>query len=172
MSNLTDFVGGKSQRYQLFTESGTWVCPNPDTMVRAIAIGGGGGGAGAGSTSSFGSLVSAAGGGVCSDAGGTGSAQGTPGATLPRNTSYEYACAGSAGGPGFMGFGGGGSGRSGVMNTGSGNDYSLGGAGAGYFDKYGGLVSTDQTITVGAGGLYGTDGGGGQSGAVMVWWEE
>ena len=55
--------GGGDLRTSVFTSPGTWTNPGSVSYVRVLVIGGGGGAGGNGATSSFGSLLSATGGG-------------------------------------------------------------------------------------------------------------
>ena len=139
---------GVLQKFQLFVESGTWTAPETGARVTVIAVGGGNAcdsnvPGEVGETTSFGSLVSASGGG-----GQSGAEHGKKGC-------------------GLMGFGDGGESNR-VGYTPSGGD-------AGEVDTYSGTVTTDQTVTIGAGGerdpLYNYIKSG-RDGAVFVWWEE
>jgi len=150
----------RTMRFRIFTESGEWECPAPDTPVFVLAIGGGGGGVYFGSNlsstpggeSRFGTLATAAGGAsVRANAGGN-----SNDAFLP-------------GEPGPFGFGNGGSG---VASVSLGNPTARGRKGktATFF----GTVSDDQPVIVGLGALSvgAGEGYGGGNGAVFVfWWE-
>ena len=160
MSSLSQFFSS-GQKVQIFTTSGVWSCPTPNTKVHVLAIGGGGNGYGAmsvsdGGSSSFGALLSAVGGSAAiGGTGGLGFNVGQLG--LPGS--------GGQGGVGLYGFGSGGNG----VGYGAPSGYGGGGGGSGYVSTYSGIVSTDQVVTVGAGGGSGVNRGG--SGAVIVWWE-
>ena len=155
MSSLSQFFSS-GQKVQIFTTSGVWSCPTPNTKVHVLAIGGGGTGfdgvaVSAGGSSSFGALLSATGGSAATGSpGGLGFSVGQAGAS---NINGQ-------GGVGLYGFGSGGNGNS---------AYYGGGGGSGYVSTYSGVVSTDQVVTVGAGGGSGVNRG--VSGAVIVWWE-
>jgi len=83
------------------------------------------------------------------------------------------------GAPGYMGVGGGGNGSDMYMSS-TQSEPGLGGAGggAGNFAEWEGIVSVNTSVTVGAGGAggawvtRGTIGYPGQTGVVVVWWEE
>lgn len=159
MSSLSQFFSS-GQKVQIFTTSGVWSCPTPNTKVHVLAIGGGGtgfnyppGSAGSnGGSSSFGALLSATGGSAAIDRTGA----------LGFNVG-QGGIGGGLGGVGLYGFGSGGNGVH--YDT----SYVAGGGGSGYVNTYSGTVSTDQVVTVGAGGGSGVNRGG--SGAVIVWWE-
>lgn len=161
MSSLSQFFSS-GQKVQIFTTSGVWSCPTPNTKVHVLAIGGGGTGynattESAGGSSSFGALLSATGGSAAINYIGA----------LGFNVGQSgFSGLGGQGGIGLYGFGSGGNGAYYVIggNTGVG-----GGGGSGYVSTYSGTVSTDQVVTVGAGGGSGVNRGG--SGAVIVWWE-
>lgn len=156
MSSLSQFFSS-GQKVQIFTTSGVWSCPTPNTKVHVLAIGGGGNGyigttTSDGGSSSFGALLSATGGSAAiGSAGGLGFNVGQSGANSVAGQ----------GGVGLYGFG---SGGNGVYSNGN-----AGGGGSGYVNTYSGTVSADQVVTVGAGGGSGINRGG--SGAVIVWWE-
>lgn len=161
MSSLSQFFSS-GQKVQIFTTSGVWSCPTPNTKVHVLAIGGGGtgynyttGSAGsAGGSSSFGALLSATGGSAAIDRTGA----------LGFNVGQSgFNGGGGQGGVGLYGFGNGGNGIHYDVS------YAGGGGGSGYVSTYSGVVSTDQVVTVGAGGGSGVNRGG--SGAVIVWWE-
>lgn len=167
MSSLSQFFSG-GQKVQLFTTSGVWVCPSPNTKVHVLAIGGGGqgtdliSGGSAGGSSSFGALLSVSGGsGAVSQAGALGFNIGQSG--FNGSPSSGVGGQGGQGAAGLYGFGNGGNGgfQAGYLGG--------GGGGSGYVNTYSGTVSTDQVVTVGAGGGSGLLRGG--SGAVIVWWE-
>ena len=167
MSSLSQFFSG-GQKVQLFTTSGVWVCPSPNTKVHVLAIGGGGqgtdftSGGSAGGSSSFGALLSVSGGsGAVDNSGALGFNIGQSG--FRGSSSAGILGQGGQGAPGLYGFGNGGNGVAVLSN------YVGGGGGSGYVSTYSGTVSTDQVVTVGAGGGSGLLRGG--SGAVIVWWE-
>lgn len=166
MSSLSQFFSG-GQKVQLFTTSGVWVCPSPNTKVHVLTIGGGGqgtdliSGGSTGGSSSFGALLSVSGGsGAVNNAGALGFNIGQSGFT--GSPSAGIIGQGGQGAPGLYGFGNGGNGSTYSSSAG-------GGGGSGYVNTYSGTVSTDQVVTVGAGGGSGLLRGG--SGAVIVWWE-
>lgn len=168
MSNFAQFSGfsgggAKSSKVQVFVASGTWTCPAANTWVSVVAIGGGGGGLGSnGGASSFGSLAVAAGGSGSLPSSGTGGAGG-PGYNRGGRGNYVLANASpvaGAAGIGFLGIGSGGGGTS------SGSE-SSGGGGSGYVATYAGVVSANQTVTVGAAGDTTSS-----TGAVIVYWLE
>lgn len=153
-----DFVQ-KILKFQLFTSGGTWTCPAADTQGYAIAIAAGGGGgalSGAGSqggTSSFGAIASAT--------GGLGGLQ--AGATYDKNPVPET---------GYFGFGSGGEGAPPSSANAFGGGGKRGNVTAANF-----TTSSNQTVTIGAGGAAGAAGAGenaeaGEAGAVLVYWWE
>lgn len=169
---MIDLFGAAGWSFRIFTASGTWPCPKPNTPVRVITIGGGGSsgeydtGGADGGASSFGALVTALGGkkGTYSGgslAGGDGYTNG--GANVGGGT------AAAPGGIGFLGIGNGGHG----YHTYSGQNRATSGGGSGFVARYEGLVSADQAVVVGAGGVGGDSKvGKGGHGAVLVWWKE
>ena len=177
MSNLSQFFGGGS-KFQIFTSSGTWVCPVANTKVHVLCIGGGGrggfvgGGTTTAGTSSFGVLVTATGGvsgdpasGVTGGYGGSGYCSGKSG--TDSIATYQIG-AGGEGGKGAFGFGSGGHGAEPTATSVGGS----GGGGSGFIKTYSGTVSTNQTVTVGAGTASAASRStSGSDGAVLVWWE-
>jgi len=200
-------MSGGGKKCNVYSLSGIWVCPGVDTPVRVlvIAAGGGGGGStpyggtvhgGAGGTSSFGPHVSAVGGG-----GGYGSAtysgslSSNSYASAPSNTNGSQVGGESfiqtngvtatsiyypgIGGEGYMGIGRGGNGSRPFYYSAYSIVY-LGGSGgaSGRYNEWEGTVSSNITVTVGAGGAGGISvsphnpGRFGMGGAVFVWWEE
>lgn len=162
MSSLSQFFSS-GQKVQIFTTSGVWSCPTPNTKVHVLAIGGGGTGCNFttgsdGGSSSFGALLSATGGSAAIDN------TGALGFNVGQSGFFGGGTGtGGRGGGGLYGFG---SGGNGIHSSTLG---SAGGGGSGYVSTYSGAVSTDQVVTVGAGGGSGVNRGG--SGAVIVWWE-
>lgn len=178
MSNLSQFFGGGS-KFQIFTSSGTWVCPAANTKVHVLCIGGGGRGGFAGGgitiagTSSFGALVIATGGVSGSPASGvTGGGGGTSGYCSGKSGTNSIATyqigTGGKGGEGAFGFGSGGNGAESDSTYVGGS----GGGASGFIETYSGTVSTNQTVTIGAGtAVAASRSTSGSNGAVLVWWE-
>ena len=171
-------------RFQLLLVSGNWVCPAANTNIRAIIIGAGGGGSGgyasstygsdgsAGGATTLGSLATAngGGGGVAYDGSNAASARGGGGYNTGRTatvSSGNHSIDWRFWAPGYLGFGTGGQG---------GGTYAAGG-GSGYIAEYAGTVSTDQYVTIGAGGAAGAGGDSyswgshGFDGAALLWWQ-
>ena len=137
-------TGGRfGQKFQLFVESGTWTAPTNGATVNVIVVGGGDS-AGPGARTGGASSF----GSLVSASGGAGQ----------EGVGY------GTNGYGLFNFGDGG--------TGDYNDTPNGGD-AGEIKIYSGTVTTDQTVTIGAGGLASDDSAtDGNDGAVFVWWEE
>jgi len=145
----------RTMMMRIYIESGEWHCPGPNTPVFVLAIGGGSGGvtthnaSQAGGASSFGQLITAAGGAA------------VPGFSTSGNAT-SYPCSIDAG---PFGFGNGGYGmHQGVRGSGK----------KGQTVTFFGMVSADQPVTIGQGGqnYNNNEGNRGGNGAVLIfWWE-
>lgn len=157
-NDIATLLARRGMKFRVFTESGEWICPGPDTPVYVIAVGGGSGGiftggsyastSDPGGDSAFGGFITATGGASV-----TGRA-GTSGVFTPVDT-------------GYFGFGSGGAGAvsTGQYETTRGKKGSMA---EGYF-----VVSDDQPVTVGAGSpCVGSPVFSAGDGVVIVfWWE-
>ena len=158
-----DASASKQYYRQLFTASGTWTCPSGGATVVVTCVGGGGGGGsggwgagGNGGASAFGSLLNCQGGTGGSNGSASGTGQQAGGAAV-------YAGVGP-GGQGYQGFGGGGGG------AGNSSYWSAGG-GSGYVSMGTFAVTSNVSVTVGAGGTASVSQPGGPGAVIVEWWQ-